>query len=310
MSSMPKENSCVEPILENIDADCEPVVSGEFPEQDPLDVRHISSDAWKSICGSEIGTAHVKDASVCQDFSCAQLVELGVNNSALILTCADGAGSARHSHLGARISCIEMQKALRSGLIYLGSVESIEQENVVSWFESLQAHLVALAKRIGANYHDLACTLLVAIVGENCSLFAQVGDGAIIVNSGESKNEDDLDIVFWPDNGDYLNITTFVTSDHLHKSMSVKHINRRIDRVAMITDGLELLALNFRDRTAHAPFFIPMFRQLQESPNPALLVEPLKSFLSSHAINAKTDDDKTLMLAIRSHGDAVDKDGD
>lgn len=315
-----------------------PTVISEFLNEEFPEAEHLMLGEWKSVRGSVLGSAHIKDGTVCQDFSYSQLVEIGANDSALILTCSDGAGSAKFSQLGSRITCMEMQKALRAVLLNLGAVECIEQEHMLSLFESLRSHLVSLAASINIDYRELACTLLVAVVGPNCSLFAQIGDGAIAVDrpnaaigsegllsfepglSSEGLTvkqhvpypQDKLqateyEIVFWPDNGDYLNITTFITSDQLTQSLRIKHVNRRINQIALITDGLELLALNFREQTVHSPFFAPMFKQLEQAEDPATLVEPLRAFLNSNAINAKTDDDKTLMLAIRKNVNAIDE---
>lgn len=339
--------SCIDPIVEpdrtedvqqceELSAELTANVADEFITEDFPAAEHLLFCEWKSVRGSVIGSGHIKDGTVCQDFSYSQVVEIGANNSALVMTCSDGAGSAKFSHLGSRISCLEMQKALRATLLNLGAVECIEQEHMLSLFESLRSHLVSVATRMNIDFRELACTLLVAVVGPSCSLFAQIGDGAIAIDCGESSlgsigrlsfepglssegisviappvsagtRDNEYEIVFWPENGEYLNITTFITSDQLMQSLRIKHINRRINQIALITDGLELLALNFREQAIHSPFFAPMFKQLVDAEDPASLVEPLQAFLDSSAINAKTDDDKTLMLAVRKHVNAFDE---
>ena len=118
-------------------------------------------------------------------------------------------------------------------------------------------------------------------------------------DADDSLSPGDYSTVFWPENGEYLNITNFITSENLQENLQITHVTGRLDEIAMLTDGLELLALNFKEHTAHSPFFAPMFRQLHESLDPGALQTPLRQFLQSSAVNAKTDDDKTLIMATR-----------
>jgi hypothetical protein len=142
---------------------------------------------------------------------------------------------------------------------------------------------------------DFACTLLFVLADDTTSAFVQVGDGAIVIH-----REDEYVPVFWPETGEYANCTFFVTDNE-----AVEHIqyavDARVDEVGLLTDGLQSLALRYDMRTAHAPFFRPMFQRLRrevdtESPE---LFEAMREFLDSTAVNARTDDDKTLLLATR-----------
>ena len=69
---------------------------------------------------------------------------------------------------------------------------------------------------------------------------------------------------------------------------------------ALLTDGLQLLALNFAKRSAHTAFFAPFFTTLRAAPEPTDLVVDLRAFLDSSSVNSRTDDDKTLLLATRT----------
>ena len=68
--------------------------------------------------------------------------------------------------------------------------------------------------------------------------------------------------------------------------------------MALFTDGLQTLALDYT-RAAHSPFFAPMFAALSSETEPGGLLGPLSAFLESPAVNERTDDDKTLILATR-----------
>lgn len=214
----------------------------------------------------------------------------------LILCCADGAGSAMYSHEASKLACDEMQLSILNGLLCLGDVASIEHENMRLWYEGVRVKLQAAANERGGMLGDFACTLLVAVMGRDVSLFAQIGDGAIVYTDDKTNS---FNTVFWPDNGEYLNITTFITSPGLENNLRVKHISGAIEHVALLTDGLELLALDFKTKTAHGPFFQPMFERLKREVQPGSLEPLLREFLQSPAVNERTDDDKTLMLGSR-----------
>ena len=67
-----------------------------------------------------------------------------------------------------------------------------------------------------------------------------------------------------------------------------------------MTDGLQRLALDFSAKQPHAEFFHPLFQAIKISAKSDDLSTALKAFLNSPIINERTDDDKTLVLAVRS----------
>jgi hypothetical protein len=76
---------------------------------------------------------------------------------------------------------------------------------------------------------------------------------------------------------------------------------RAFDDIAVFTDGLERLALQFDTGSAHAPFFDSMFRPLNVAPSgyrPELETS-LVDFLNSEKVTNRTDDDKTIVIASR-----------
>ena len=125
-------------------------------------------------------------------------------------------------------------------------------------------------------------------------MFAQIGDGAIVISSCET-----YETVFHPQSGEYLNTTNFLTDVDFEKKLEIRVVNARVSDVALFTDGLERLALRMSDCTPHEPFFRPMFDSLRTADNADDLREPLHQFLNSDPVNERTDDDKTLVLATR-----------
>lgn len=248
--------------------------------------------AWRVLQQSVIGTAHVRDQLPCQDFCHAVLTCPG-DEEFLVAACADGAGSAELSQEGARIACTRIVQLacdeLQTGL----RADQIDRVRFVSWFRSVHSAIEAEAQARQLPKRQLACTLLVVVAGTSATAVAQVGDGAIV-----SRNADGYAVAFWPQTGDFLNLTHFVTDDDYEKALEVALLGR-VDELAMMSDGLQLLALDFAKRAPHQPFFSPMFDALRAADEPDDLVVPFRGFLESPQVNAKTDDDKTLIIATR-----------
>jgi hypothetical protein len=99
--------------------------------------------------------------------------------------------------------------------------------------------------------------------------------------------------------GEYANMTNFVTDVNAIDLLAVKMFSNRADKVAVFSDGLQRLALNMETNTAHDPFFTPFFTVLSAatSAQEDLLKTQLAQFLQSPAVNERTDDDKSLVLA-------------
>ena len=122
----------------------------------------------------------------------------------------------------------------------------------------------------------------------------QIGDGFITVRYPEQ----DPQLLFPPDKGEYINETTFVTSSNALKDMKVVVQPGQPEFICASTDGLERLAIRMSDWTPFTPFFQPLEQYLGETNNLEESDEYLLSFLNSDRLNARTDDDKTLFLCL------------
>ena len=74
----------------------------------------------------------------------------------------------------------------------------------------------------------------------------------------------------------------------------------RLDCIALLTDGIERLALDFVGHVAHRPFFDSLFTMVAAGSSVGVnrpLSRQLAAFLDSDGVSARTDDDKTLILA-------------
>jgi hypothetical protein len=249
--------------------------------------------AWKLLFQSVRGTGHERNGQPCQDCCLARLPQTP-HGPVLLLACADGAGSAAHADLGSRHACTQTLRLIQQDLAEGLTLPAVERDTVLSWYVRLRRLLEQQAALLSVGLEQLACTLLLAVVGTEAAIFAQVGDGAIVTRRGETYAP-----VFWPQTGEYANTTNFVTDPALADRLAFELCRERIDEVALLTDGLQMLALTYADRSAHQPFFRPMFERLRSSRPGEQLPRLLRQFLASPAINARSDDDKTLILATR-----------
>lgn len=250
--------------------------------------------AWKILYESVAGTSHSESGLPCQDSALAIAVKAG-NETVLVAACSDGAGTAQFAEHGSALTTRGIVDFVRCALEGGLQLIEIDQERMRVWFKALRTRLDDEAASRNTELRQLACTLLTAIVGENNAIFAQVGDGAIVI-----RDKSDYEPIFWPQSGEYANTTNFLTDHASEEQMVFDSRNARVDEVALFTDGIQLLALSYSARKAHGPFFLPMFESLGKTDDPSALNLPLRQFLSSDSVNERTDDDKTLILASRT----------
>jgi hypothetical protein len=123
-----------------------------------------------------------------------------------------------------------------------------------------------------------------------------VGDGSTV---GRDQSSGEWRVLSWPDQGEYASVTFFLTDDPSAR-LRIYRPDCTIDALVAFTDGIERLALDFAARSAFQPFFknmIPAVEHSRTSGQDQVLSEQLRAFLDSSAVNARTDDDKTLVLA-------------
>jgi hypothetical protein len=251
---------------------------------------------WKVILDSVEGTSHKREILGCQDAcACAQINS--PMGPALCIVCSDGAGSAKYAATASQYSCQYMLNKLTDYFSDGHSISELSKETALGWLTTLRTYLTETAQSMDSPADDYACTLLVAVIAWNGSIFMQIGDGAIIRLEGSEYKP-----VFWPETGEYVNTTFFVTSPTLEERLNYFSCLEPIDELALFTDGLQMLSLDFVKRQAHQPFFTPLFQRLRGDDTADTLNPLLSDFLKSDKVNARTDDDKTLILAVRSAG--------
>ncbi|WP_254510767.1 PP2C family serine/threonine-protein phosphatase [Anatilimnocola floriformis] len=237
---------------------------------------------WKLVFGSVQGTSHTQSGMPCQDY-CSGLV----SGTTVMAACADGAGSAELSQLGSKAAVDRFIK------VACGDAEPTK-EQLEAWVDSARENLLEAASETGSAPRQLACTFLAALVGDGWAAFAQIGDG-VIVFDGPAGYE----LAFWPENGEYANTTRFLSDEDYRQHLRVEIIPRQVSELAVLTDGLQMLALDLAGARVHDRFFAPLFKAVRKGPDETVLQALLLEFMDSKRVNERTDDDKTLLLAAR-----------
>ena len=255
--------------------------------------------AWKAIARSAIGTSHFKQQLPCQDAGGYQIL-----NHVIVGAVADGAGSAKYADVGAELAVQTALGCLTRIAVRLQKRERFEQlqpqpltEEQASRLFTKTVNKVVTALRIqaatkGYSVSDLACTLLVFVATPDWVAAMQIGDGFIAVRCQSEAPQ----LLFSPDKGEYINETTFVTSANALDALRVYVQTGKPEFICAATDGLERVAIRMSDWTPFAPFFKPLEEYLRASSTPEQEDEYLMRFLDSDRLNARTDDDKTLLL--------------
>jgi hypothetical protein len=253
--------------------------------------------AWRAVGASVVGTSHVKTGAPCQDSHRLEIVDGA--EPIVVMVASDGAGSASRSEYGSAIACQELTDNIRLFLEDGGHLADITRELATGWLENAAVALSEEAAATGVSVREYACTLLVAIVSENHAVFMQVGDGAIVF---WGRGEDDWCLMAWPQHGEYINTTCFLTDSVARANFEFCSTKQPVDEIAVFTDGIEALVLHYATQSVHSPFFdgvFPAVRALVEPGFSAEMSSKLAAYLGSNAISDRTDDDKTLLLASR-----------
>ncbi len=255
----------------------------------------IRTAAWGVLGASVVGTSHTARGLLCQDAHQGLLLDDGTAEGTLIVAVADGAGSAARSGEGA-LEAVRASTQFLAGCFRSGRPIDDHAWEALLCGAMLHARraLEELAAATGeATLRDFASTLLLTVATETHVAALQLGDGAIVFRSPAGA----LEVLAPPAAGEYVNETTFLTAPDpaAHAVLTVRPA-AAVDGLALLTDGLQALALELATNTAHAPFFAPLFDYVAQQEADG---EELVALLASDRVNDRTDDDKTLVLAVR-----------
>jgi hypothetical protein len=213
----------------------------------------------------------------------------------LVGVLADGAGSASFAEVGARAAAEAARAAVTARLAGKPPPTGDDDWKALlkEALNTARTAVLAAAEKQSVRPRELATTLTVLVVGPELAAAAQVGDGAAMVADPAGA----FTVLSRPSSGEFLNETTFLTSDAALEQPQIEVRHGRFRRAVLLCDGLQLLALKFPELTPHAPFFAPLFRFFESATDLATAPAQLQDFLQSPRITQRTDDDLSLLLA-------------
>lgn len=250
---------------------------------------------WQVVAASVCGTSHIKNKQLCQDAHHWQLLP----DNVLIAAAADGAGSASQGKVGAMVAVetaienLSLKDITRASLAEDATVQLLLTDALLAAKKAVEDEAEASQKLP----QDLATTLIIAIASPQMVAAAQIGDGLAVAKDHLGN----LLALTIPNNGEYINETTFLTSPGALDTAQMRLWRETIVNIGVLTDGLQMLALNMVVGEPHKPFFFPLFDFVQKVEDQTEAKEQLVRFLGSERITQRTDDDLTLILASFNH---------
>lgn len=249
--------------------------------------------SWRIVAASAIGTSHTATGGECQDSCFASIESASDKDPLLYMFIADGAGSAIHGGKGAELA-IEVAVKFFAKQYYFPEF-TLHDALAVDCMLTVRRTIDAHAEQEGFRARDYACTFLGLLSFSQSTLLMQIGDGGVVIDIG-----DGFHVPIEPMSGEYANMTCFATDNDAIDVLEIRYFPRKILKAALFSDGIQRLALNLATNTAYEPFFTPFFNTLSKATieQEDQLQLALTRFLNSEAVNERTDDDKTLALAI------------
>lgn len=262
-----------------------------MPEKKSMNTTLKQISHWQVVAASVCGTSHIRNKQLCQDAHHWQLLPGNV----LLTAAADGAGSASQGKVGAMVA---VEKAIETLAIKEITRDSLADDAIVRSLlnEALLAAKKAVedAARAGSKQpQDLATTLIIMVATPDMVAVVQIGDGLAVAKDRMGN----LMALTRPDHGEYINETNFLTSPHALDTAQIRLWRENIVNIGVLTDGLQMLALNMLVGEPHKPFFFPLFDFVENAEDQTTAKEQLVRFLGSERITQRTDDDLTLILA-------------
>lgn len=238
------------------------------------------------------GRGHENDGVRGQDRT-AYLSRRGVQ----ALCLADGAGSADRSEIGAQAVVKEGCAILVERFAQLIASDDAEQSR-----DDIRSRLIKrldeVASRLDCELSDLASTFLAVAVSGDRFIAVHIGDGVI----GYSK-DGELRVISAPDNSDFANQTTFVTSPGAAGAMRLfRGQLRDVGGFILMSDGTSASLYDFRNKTL-APACTKLIKAVGDAPtrqvrNP-LHKRRLRRLVDTRVRQATKDDCSIGILARR-----------
>ena len=250
---------------------------------------------WRIYAASAVGSSHLDKGIPCQD-ACA----FHVSGDVLAAVVCDGAGSAAHSDIGARLIADGLARALGERLAdepqLLDAPRETFFEAAAEAVAQARASVVERAQADGRALGDYVATVVGYAGDAQRGWFLHIGDG---IGVAEAADADEDAVVSLPANGEYANETWFVTGESWREQLRVLEVPAPTARLALMSDGAMPFAMTRGNAALYAPFIDPVARYLA-SVDEAEGSRALHGTLADPRTHGITSDDKTLLIALRA----------
>lgn len=243
----------------------------------------------RNVIGASVqGAGHLRAGTPCQDAHGYRALE-----GCIVAAVADGLGSAANSDEGAKLAVDTALDVLEDAL----GVSFPDDVNgwihvLRSAFTEARRNLEQISESNDLPLGDYGTTLIVVAITEDWLNAGQIGDGA----AGALFANDTVETIIEPQRGEHANETTPLTAS---EALTLAHFSARraeVKALALLTDGLQNLAINTATGAPYEPFFTPFFEGVGQSANTDATSDQLAEFLTSERVCSRTDDDKTLVV--------------
>ena len=238
---------------------------------------------WKVAQAAIQGRGHISGNIPCQDKTFYVKTQ---NGCAIAL--ADGAGSAKYSHLGAKCTVEYV-----SNLIVDHFEDYYQQADPLIVRHSLMTGILKklerLAESIGCEICDLASTLLCVAVYEDRYLIVHLGDGVIGYGDGNS-----IRVASFPNNGEFCNSTVFTTSIDAEASLKLLkgRLREEMKGFVLFSDGVGSV-LYKHNKNEISQSLSPVFDDLAQHRSSEVEQNLLETL---DEIKARTQDDCSIIV--------------
>ena len=186
---------------------------------------------WKIASSYVIGQGHINKSIPCQDRT-FKLVNKSSKGNFYGLSLADGAGSCKHSDIGAEYITKKILYFLNSKFLYISKKKN--PNNYILNFIEKELNLLSYQKNILLK--DLSSTLLFVVIKNNKFIIGHIGDGVIGVLDKNNK----LKTLSKPMNGEFSNSTFFTTSTYYkYRLRVIKGSIKESVGFILMSDGTE-----------------------------------------------------------------------
>ena len=253
---------------------------------------------WNFSKCAKAGSRHIEAGIPCQDMVYA--FKRGNFHAAAL---SDGAGSAKFAHIGANETVHFICKWLEHNFDSLFphdtaetfyDPEVIKKNFAIKMKTDLQQYLQKTAADRNIPLEEMACTVLFVAVKDDNYIAGHVGDGFIAALTGNSPLPE---VISYPHNGIFSNITFFVTEEDMDIQLELKTgsiSGENIKSFALMSDGTADGAWNPAKNSFFSSF--PEFMEYVSS-HPKLAEQEMRRLLDKISEVSTSDDCSLLIMA-------------